>query len=138
MGNRQIDRLLENLDRELRALEVASRAVQVATKHETAAREAVHRARVALDEERAREQRELKQSKARHPADAGLVSHQAGTPSKHKNRHASIALLQSRGLWKPNPIETAHEPRHRLVKDEQPTAPLAQLSHDDARDLWNS
>ena len=45
-------------------------------------------------------------------------------------------ILQS--LWKPSPIDVGHAPWHHCVKNRTPTAPLAQLSHDDAHELWNN
>jgi hypothetical protein len=133
-----MDRLRENVDEALRALELSSRAVQAATNCEKAAREALGRARAELDEQRARGQRERKQAKTRHHVDPGTAKNQGGPPTKLKKRSASIALLQSRGLWKPNPVETDRASRRHLIKDEMPRAPLTQLSHDDAHDLWNS
>ncbi|RIE11776.1 hypothetical protein SMC3_08285 [Candidatus Cryosericum hinesii] len=138
MSNRQMDRLRENVDEALRALELSSRAVQAATNCERAAREALSRARAELDEQRALDQREQKQAGTRRHVDPSIAKNKGGLPARLKKRSASIASLQSRGLWKPNPIETDRAPRHHLVKDEPPRAPLAQLSHDDARDLWNN
>lgn len=139
MSSRQIDGLRENVEEALRALEMASRSVQAATNCEKAAREALCRARVKLDEQRALEQGEQKQAKIRKHGDPGLANNQGGLSTRPKKRSASIASLQSRGLWKPNPIETDRGGRHHhLVKDELPRAPLARLSHDDARDLWNN
>ena len=47
-----------------------------------------------------------------------------------------LQILQS--LWKPSPIDVGHAPWHHCVKNRTPTAPLAQLSHDDAHELWNN
>jgi hypothetical protein len=138
MSSRQIDGLRENVEEALRALEMASRSVQAATNCEKAALDALCRARAELDEQRALEQREQKQAKIRNHGDPGLAKNQGGLPTRPKKRSASVTSLQSRVLWKPNPIETDRAPRHHLVKDEPPRAPLAKLSHDDARDLWNN
>jgi hypothetical protein len=138
MSDRQMDQLRENVDEALRALELSSRAVQAATNCEKAAREALGRARAELDEQRALEQREQKQAKTGHHVDPSIAKNQGGPPTRLKKRSASITSLQSPGLWKPSPVQTDRASRRHLVKDEMPRAPLTQLSHDDARDLWNN
>ncbi len=138
MGSKQVEWLRENVDEALRALELCSRAVQAATNCERAAREALCRARARLDEQRALDLREQKQAKAKRHVDPGIARNQGELPTKPKKRSTSISSLQSRALWKPDPIETDRGGGHHLVKDEPPRAPLARLSHDDARDLWNN
>ncbi|HWQ22059.1 MAG TPA: hypothetical protein VN478_04980 [Clostridia bacterium] len=138
MSSRQVEWLRENVEEALRTLELSSRAVQAATDCERAAREALCRARVRLDEQRALDLREQKQAKVKLSVNPSTAKNQGGLPTKPKKRRTSISSLQSRALWKPNPIETDRGGRHHLVKDEPPRAPLARLSHDDARDLWNN
>ena len=138
VSDRRIERLRENVEEALRALEMTSRTVQLAMECEGMAREILRQARVELKEQRALDQREQRHAKTVHHVDPDVARNQGGLPARPKKRSAFVASPQSRGLWKPSPIEADHAPRHHLVKDELPRAPLARLSHDDARDLWNN
>lgn len=138
MGDRRVKQLRDNVEEALRALEMASRAVQLAMECEDMARETLRRARIELREQRVLEQREREQVKAKPRVDPGMAKNRGGPPAKPTRRSVSVADLQSRGLWKPNPVETSRGGRYHLVKDEPPKAPLARLSHDEAHDLWSN
>jgi hypothetical protein len=113
-----------------RAFSAATRATYEATQREHDALVQLRRLRAQLQEVTARPS-----SNGRCNAVAVTNPRPRGT---RRERRASIDLLIQRGLWKPAPLEVDKVSRHHVVRSDILRVPLAQLSFDEARDLWNN
>ena len=139
MNNVQLEQLWKQVHEVQCSWELAIKEVSAARMREYAALQTLRR--LGADLAAAQQQQHERRRSGDRPRQVARACSPASRGTSVPARGERLAVPYSgrhSAVWKPSPIEVNNVHRHPVVEDETPRAPLARLSHDDTRDLWNN